>query len=56
MVSDREREIIRRKFTAEPDPDQLELLGDEALDGVRDPRMPQPARRRQRVRKARPHE
>jgi hypothetical protein len=55
MVSDREREIIRKKF-AEPDPDQLELLDDEALGIVRDRRLPQPARRRQPVRKARSHE
>jgi DNA (cytosine-5)-methyltransferase 1 len=54
-VSDKDREFIREKF-GDPDPDQLELLGDEALGVVRDRGLPQPARRREPVRKARAHE
>jgi hypothetical protein len=56
MVSESERAFIRRKFASEPDPDQLELVDDEALGVVRDRRLPQPARRRQPVRKARSYE
>lgn len=51
-ITDREQEIIRERFTSEPDPDQLELLGDEALRDMRDHRLPRQADRRQPMRKA----
>ena len=56
MVSDRDREAIRRRFATEPDPDQLSLIADETLDIVRDHRVPEPQGRRKPVRKARAHE
>jgi hypothetical protein len=56
MVSESDRAFIRRKFTSEPDPDQLELLADETLDAMRNRRVSEPAGRRKPVRKTRAHE
>lgn len=56
-ITQREQEIIRERFTSEPDPDQLSLYTDDGSpDTMRDHRVPQPADRCQPVRKARAHE